>query len=499
MKSFLHLFWWEVLRLRVRLIWLTSLLLIALGLPAWITLGPSNSSWESLVGLVPLTSGLLTLTLLFFSYDLILPHTATGTRQPLLTQPIPRLPLVAAKLTLLALALGLYWAQHAAMALGIVGSSPGLFWATTVAWVLPIACLCLTVSWLAAQSETPAGIAKYVAAWSIIGIAVGSVGAWTSEAWHWTLPSTPSPTGDFRFALLVLAPTVIAIQFLPLRHALKLAASAIGLLLLASSPYYSPPQPSLEDSPQFPQVPVEVHGQATVLKGDVLLEFRIRLEPGLLASDEYALLANVSLVQNDGARISPTAVRWTQPQLVASRRSSTEGGGNLAIAASFPFLVQSPLGLRDQVLGGEAILRVFRLEKLPVTLAPGETELTFRHHGRNHRLLAIRAKAGLTGTLWRPGFAEPPGQDPAAWSMERKLGSPAAIRATIPGQAPRWLFPELTEPDPGFAAIMVPYQFAANLPAPASEVDQLALEFATLEFFEDQPVRILRVRLVPEE
>ena len=151
------------------------------------------------------------------------------------------------------------------------------------------------------------------------------------------------------------------------------------------------------------------------------------------------------------------------------------------------------------ILGGEAILRVFRLEKLPVTLAPGETERTFRHHGRNHRLLAIRAKAGLTGTLWRPGLAQPPGQDPAGWSMERKLGSPAAIRATIPGPVPQWLFPELTEPDPGSSSIMVPYQFAANLPAPASEVDPLALEFATLEFFEDQPVRILRVRLVPEE
>ena len=497
MKSFLHLFWWEVLRLRVRLIWLTSLLLFALGLPAWITLGPSNSSWESLAGLTPLTSGLIALTLLFFSYDLILPHSATGTRQPLLTQPIPRLPLVAAKLTLLALALGLFWAQHAAMALGILGSSQGLFWATSVAWVLPIACLCLTVSWLAAQSETPAGIAKYVAAWSIALIAVVSVAAWSSAAWHWNLPPTPSPPGEFRLALLVLAPAVIAIQFLPLRRAIKPAASAIGLLLLASSPYYCPPHPSLEVSPQFPQVPTEVHGKATLLKGADLLEFRVRLEPGLLAPDEYALLANVSLVQTAVVRIPPTAVRWTQPQLVASRRASTEGGRNLETAANVPFLVQSPQ--TDPILGGEAILRVFRLEKLPVTLAPGETEQTFRHHGRNHRLLAIRAKAGLTGTLWRPGFAEPPGQDPAAWSMDRKLGSPAAIRATIPGQVPQWLFPELTEPDPGSAAIMVPFQFAANLPAPASEVDQLALEIATLEFFEDQPVRILRVRLVPEE
>jgi hypothetical protein len=497
MKSFLHLFWWEVLRLRVRLIWLTSLLLIALGIPAWITLGPSDSPGESITWLMTITSGLLTLTLLFFSYDLILPHSATGTRQPLLTQPIPRLPLVAAKLTLLALALVLYWAQHAAITLGILGSSPGLFWATSVAWVLPIACLCLTVSWLAAQSETPAGIAKHVAAWSIALIAVGSVGAWTSEAGHWTLPSPPSPPGDFRLALLVLAPTVIAIQFLPLRRAPKLRASAFGLLLLASSPYFWPPQPSLEESPQFPPVPTEVLGKATVLQGDVLYEFRIRLEPGLLASDEYALLANVSLLQTAVVGIPPTAVRWTQPQLVASRRASTEGGRNLETAANVPFLVQSPQ--KDQILGGEAILRVFRLEKLPVTLAPGETERTFRHHGRNHRILTIRAKAGLTGTLWRPGLAQPPGQDPAGWSMERKLGSPAAIRAIIPGQAPQWLFPELTEPDPGSSSVMVPYQFAADLPAPASEVDQLALEFATLEFFEDQPVRILRVRLVPEE
>jgi hypothetical protein len=290
---------------------------------------------------------------------------------------------------------------------------------------------------------------------------------------------------------------VIAIQFLPLRRAIKVASSAIGLLLLASSPYYCPPQPSLEVSPQFPQVPTEVHGKATLLKGADLLEFRVRLEPGLLTPDEYALLANVSLLQTAVVGIPPTAVRWTQPQLVASRRASTEGGRNLETAANVPFLVQSPQ--TDPILGGEAILRVFRLEKLPVTLAPGETERTFRHHGRNHRISALRGRKGLVGTLWRPGFAETPGQDPAAWSMERKLGSPAAIRATIPGQAPQWLFPELTEPDPGSAAIMVPYQFAANLPAPASEVDPLALEFATLEFFEDQPVRILRVRLVPEE
>ena len=485
MNSFLHLLWFEILRLRWMLLWFAGLLLVELAAQAWLVWGPPEVLSAELSSRGVGMWVLLILTLVIFSAALFLEHAPTGPRQPVLTQAVPRLPLASAKLTLFAVVLGLWWGGHAVTVLGIHGAPLFLLWETSLSWYLPAIPVFLVTAWLAAQSETAVGLPRHFALWALGCVAFLMSLGWIGKTLKWELPSTPDPIGDYRISLIVLAPVVIGLQYLYPRRWHRMAASVAGLLLLLPSACY-PLHVSSAPGPQFPPVIEEPVGRATVLEQKDFFELRLRLDPGLLAPDEYAFIANVSLVRTDGFRIPPTAANWTSDQLAAIRQASVERTGNLETAAILPFKI--PSVAEGQLLAGEAVLRVFRLAPLPVTLAPGESERHYRHHGRNHSL----AMGGMGGIFERPAFPGEANELGMNWPHQVRLMVPAAIRVSRSGEPAVWLFPALGQFAEESGADLIQLAFAVRHSAALPDVVQ-----STREFFEDQPVRVIKVRLVP--
>jgi hypothetical protein len=213
---------------------------------------------------------------------------------------------------------------------------------------------------------------------------------------------------------------------------------------------------------------------------------RLRWEPGLLDPDQFAIVANLSWADADGNLNARLAVVSNTDQLAALHRACVEGTGHLGTEARVPFAIASAAksAAKEAFTGGEAILRVFRLERLSVTLAPGETERFFRYHGRNHQISLIRGLKGSSGRIVKPcidSMLQP-------WAVDRKLSIPAAIRATAPDSLPKWFFPELT-------SVGEPSEFSSDLEFYARDP---VPEDASLEFFVNHPVRVIRVALVLE-
>jgi len=482
MKHFLHLLRHELLRLKWPLLCWLGLLLMELVAHSWQVFGPVGKNWPQQSGLGILVIPLY-ITLLLLTAALFLEHSNTGSRNAILTQPIPRFLFPTVKLTLLAGAIGLWCLQLGIIVQLVHGSEPAAFVALIEMQILPEVAMSLMVAWLAAQSQSPAGMAKHLALWTIGTYLIAPpIASFIAKFYV-------EPIGDWHLAALALAPPVIALHYLTRRPWPKIAASICALLLLVSSQYW-PLQLAHSPGPQFPPEPAEVDGKATILSNptDRLFDLRLRLEPGLLAEDEFALIANFNLITVDGVRLPRTAATWPIKELAELRRRSLERSENLETAARMEYA--GPTG--PKLLGGEAILRVFRLEPLPVILAPGQEEITFRIHGRNHHLAFRRTHFPLPAALLAPGF-EPASERWTPWSRDLAHHRLTVIRGTEPGQLPVLVF--LDPHRYGDSLVYDSHQFAEMVTPGESQSRDLTRK--RLEFFEDRFVRVLRVRLIP--
>ena len=143
-------------------------------------------------------------------------------------------------------------------------------------------------------------------------------------------------------------------------------------------------------------------------------------------------------------------------------------------------------GLED-TRGGEAVLCVFRLVPLPGHIEPDQNDVTFRVNGRNARL-SLNREVSLLRLVWtRTGFES--GKTAEPWRQDILHPGPTLIRATAPGSPPLWI-----ELPPGITD-QTTSGFKKRVFVTDEPMD--SLRGRQLEFFEDQFVRLLRVRLIP--
>jgi len=488
MKRYFHLLWFEVLRLKWVLIWLLGLVAAVLTVHAWLVFGPAGKNWPEAPGL-DLAPWLLYPSLIFFSAALFLEHSNVGIRGFSLTQAIPRFLFPAVKLPLLALIL-CFFAVFSSL-IGRIHGSP----VPETLGTLPITAICLIFAWLSAQSETPVGIAKHLALWAvgiysyiqIFSFLVGMVGYDPHP-----LPDRP---GEPLLALMALAPPLIVLQSVTRRTWLKVAASVFAILLLFDAPYwtiFAGPEPKV--TPAVPADSPELAGQATFTtleERENLTVLNLRLEPGLLGGLEFSTIASATLqTSGEPIQLNDTSWGYYQQPLAELRRNCLNQQDNSVTRRTFE---ARSTRLAD-VRGGEAILRIFRIDRLPGVINPDQSEVTYRVNGRNERISVNRESQDLMVTWIQTGFERNVYAEP--WRHDLRHPGPTVVRATPPGLPP--LLIELTDGRtlPTNGGFMKRSFLASASSGTSASQNRSHRQF---EFFQDHFVRTVRVRLVMEK
>jgi hypothetical protein len=482
MKRYLHLLWFEVLRLKWALLWLLGLLAVEGTIRAWLVFGPVWKNWPEVAGLGAVHA-LIVPTVSFLSLALFLEHSSVGLRSSIRTQAIPPLLFPVVKLSLFAFLFGL-GILHSSL-VDLIHGEPS---AAKGPMLTGVAALCVVFAWLAAQSETPAGIAKHAAFWAAgIGLYLLLVSAVNSVTNRIAALPEGGP-GDPFLALFILAPPVIALQYIRRRAWLRIAASVIGILLLFDAPYWTfLASPAPASTSLYPTPPDKIEGQATITElssKTYYTELGLRLDPGLLAASEFAIIATATLqTGKEPIYLTSDSYGYDTRHHPGLHRNCLSGDDLLLVRQGFE---GGRIPTAD-IWGGEAVLCVFRLVPIPGQIKPDQSDVTFRVNGRNARL-SLNREVGLLKPIWiRTGFESSKTAEP--WRQDILHPGPTLIRATAPGSPPLWI-----ELPPGITD-QTTSGFKKRVFVTDEPMD--SLRSRQLEFFEDQYVRLLRVRLIP--